>query len=156
MKKALVILLCGIMLIGVTACGSTGKIKEEIKIGKSSDINITNRDIILKIKEGTLSNGGASLILENNSDINISFGEGFWLEIEQNGKWYSLETINDYVVNLPLYHLKPKELKEMNFSWGYVFGKLPKGKYRVIKGITLELEKDNKEETYITCDFNID
>lgn len=156
MKKILIVLTTVAIILGLTGCGPKDKINEEIKIGKESDINITNRDINLKIKDGTLSNTGATLILENNSDITISFGEGFWLEAEQNGKWYALETINDYVVNLPLYYLKQNELKEMAFGWGYVFGKLPKGKYRVTKGITLEFENDNKEENYITCEFNVD
>lgn len=158
MKKIFIVLTSVVIILGLTGCGNKvdDKTNEEIKIGEESNINITDKDVSLKIKEGTLNNTGATLIIENNSDITISFGEGFGLEIEQKDKWYALENINDYVVRVPLYHLKPKELKEMTFSWGYVFGKLPKGKYRVRKGITLEFENDNKEETYITCDFNID
>lgn len=158
MKKILIVLTSVVIILSLTGCGNKvdNQTKEEIKIGEESNLNITDKDVSLKIKEGTLTNSGATLILENDSDITISFGEGFGLEIEQNDKWYALETIHDYVINLPLYNLKPKELKEMAFSWGYVFGKLPKGKYRVTKSITLEFENDNKEKTYITCDFNID
>jgi len=156
MKKVLIILLSVVMILKLTGCGSKDKMNGEIKIGKESNINITDKAVNLKLKKETLTNSGATIILENNSDITISFGNGFWLEIEQNGKWYELETINDYVVNVPLYHLKQNELKEIPFSWGYVFGKLPKGKYRVTKSITLEFENDKKEDTYVVCEFNID
>jgi len=158
MKKILIVLTSVVIILCLTGCGNKfdDKHNEEIKIGKESNINITNKAVSLKIKEETLTNSGATLILENDSDITISFGEELWIEIEQNGKWYALETINDYVVKVPLYHLKPKELKEMAFSWGYVFGKLPKGKYRVTKSITLEFENDKKEDTYVVCEFNID
>ena len=155
MKKMLVILAGVMMLFALTGCGPKDKINEEIKIGKESDINITNRDINLKIKEGTLNNTGATLIIENNSDITISFGKDYGLQIEQNGKWHYLEIINQVAIEVPLYHLKANEIKEMSISWGYAFGKLPKGKYRITKGITLEFENDKKEDTYVVGEFTI-
>lgn len=154
MKKVLIILVSGMMLFVLTGCDNK-KGNDNIKIGKESNINITDKNIILRIKDGTLSNTGATLILENSSDITISFGEDYWLEIEQNGKWYSLETINDFVVNTPLYHLKPSESKEKDIDWGYAFGTFPKGKYRITKNITLEFENDKKEDTYIVGEFTI-
>lgn len=158
MKKVFIVLTSVVIILGLSGCGNkvADKSNEEIKIGKESSINITDKAVSLKIKEGTLTNTGATIILENNCDNIISFGEGFWLEIEQNGKWYTLETINDFVVNVPLYQLKSNENKEKSISWGYVFGKLPKGKYRITKGITLELGNDKKEDTHVASEFNID
>lgn len=158
MKKILVILASVMLLFTLTGCDNkkgNDKLNDNIKIGKESNINITDKNIILRIKEGTLTNTGAVVVLENNSDITISFGEDYWLEIEQNGEWYSLETINDFVVNTPLYHLKSSESKEKSIDWGYAFGTFPKGKYRITKNITLEFENDKKEDTYIAGEFTI-
>lgn len=158
MKKILIILVSVMMLFALTGCDNkkgNDKFNNNIKIGKESNINITDKNIILKTKEETLTNTGAVVVLDNNSDIAISFGEDYWLEIEQNGKWYSLETINDFVVNTPLYHLKAGESKEKSISWSYAFGTFPKGKYRIIKAITLEFENDKKEDTYVVGEFII-
>ena len=158
MKKILIILLVVIIVFAITGCSvkkSSDKLNDNIKIGKESNINITDKNITLKIKEGTLTNTGAVIVLDNNSDITISFGEDYWLEIEQNGKWYSLKTINDFVVNTPLYHLKPSESKEKSVDWGFAFGKFPRGKYRITKGITLEFENDKKEDNFVVGEFAI-
>ncbi len=84
MKKILIILLGVIIVFAITGCSvkkSSDKLNDNIKIGKESNINITDKNITLKIKEGTLTNTGAVIVLDNNSDITISFGEDYWLEI---------------------------------------------------------------------------
>ena len=47
-KTILTILLCGITILFLTSCGS--------KIGKTSDIEITNDDVSITIKDDTLTN----------------------------------------------------------------------------------------------------
>ena len=84
MKKILIILLGVIIVFAITGCSvkkSSDKLNDNIKIGKESNINITDKNITLKIKEGTLTNTGAVIVLDNNSDITISFGEDYWLKI---------------------------------------------------------------------------
>ena len=84
MKKILIILLGVIIVFAITGCSvkkSSDKLNDNIKIGKESNINITDKNITLKIKEGTLTNTGAVIVLDNNSDITISFGEDYWWEI---------------------------------------------------------------------------
>ena len=64
MKKAiLTILLCGVMVLGMTGCG---KSKNEFDIGNKSDIKVSQNDVIMTIKEGTLTNKSATLVLTNN------------------------------------------------------------------------------------------
>ena len=64
-KKLLIIFLCGVMALGVTGCG---KSKNELDIGDKSDIKISQNDVIMTIKEGTLTNKSATLVLTNNND----------------------------------------------------------------------------------------
>ena len=59
-KTILTILLCEVMVLGMTGCG---KQKNEFDIGNKSDIKISQNDVIMTIKEGTLTNKSATLIL---------------------------------------------------------------------------------------------
>ena len=82
MKKILIILLGVIIVFAITGCSvkkSSDKLNDNIKIGKESNINITDKNITLKIKEGTLTNTGAVIVLDNNSEIKISFCEDYFL-----------------------------------------------------------------------------
>lgn len=64
--KLLGILFCGILLLGVSGC------KDKI-----------NKNVTLSLKEGTLTNKGVTLILKNNSKINYSYGEPYYIEQEK-------------------------------------------------------------------------
>lgn len=64
-KTILTILLCGVMVLGMTGCG---KSKNEFDIGNKSDIKVSKNDVIMTIKDGALTNTGATLVLTNNSD----------------------------------------------------------------------------------------
>ena len=74
-KTILTVLLCGVMVLGMTGCG---KQKNEFDIGNKSDIKISQNDVIMTIKEGTLTNKSATLVLTNYSDKNFI--------IKRNGK----------------------------------------------------------------------
>ena len=65
MKKTILIILCGVMVLGLTGCG---KSKNEFDIGNKSDIKISQNDVIMTIKEGILTNKSATLVLTNNND----------------------------------------------------------------------------------------
>ena len=58
-KTIFIILVCGTLVIGLVGCGRS---KNKIDIGEPSDIQTSQRDIVLSIKEGTLTNIGATLI----------------------------------------------------------------------------------------------
>lgn len=60
-KTMLAILLCGVMLLGVTGCGTTN----DFDIGNVSNIEINNNnDVTLSVNGETLKNTGVTLILE--------------------------------------------------------------------------------------------
>ena len=81
MKKAiLTILLCGVMVLGMTGCG---KSKNEFDIGNKSDIKVSQNDVIMTIKEGTLTNKSATLVLTNNSAKNFQYGNPYEIEIKK-------------------------------------------------------------------------
>ena len=54
-KTILTILVCGIMVLGLTGCGTN---KNEFDIGKTSNIEIVEKGVSLTVKENTLTQTG--------------------------------------------------------------------------------------------------
>ncbi len=152
MKKAiLTILLCGVMALGMTGCG---KSKNEFDIGNKSDIKVSQNDVIMTIKEGTLTNKSATLVLTNNSAKNFQYGNPYEIEIKKDGEWHKINVELDF--NLPAFQLSSKESKEIELDWENGYGKLAKGTYRIIKGIDYEYEEGKYETFNVAVEFNIE
>lgn len=132
--KLLGILFCGILLLGVSGC------KDKI-----------NKNVTLSLKEGTLTNKGVTLILKNNSKINYSYGEPYYIEQEKEGKWRKLETIHDMVFNMPAWELETGKLVELSIDWEYGYGQLESGNYRIVK----EIFKESTSNINNSVSFNV-
>ena len=85
MKKTILIILCGVMVLGLTGCG---KSKNELDIGSKSNIKISQNDVTMTIKEGTLTNKSATLVLTNNSDKNFEYGNPYEIEVKKDDEWH--------------------------------------------------------------------
>lgn len=149
-KKIFTILLCGIMVLGITGCRS---LKNEFEVGNRSDVKISQGDVSMSIKEGTLKNTGATLILTNNSDKEFQYGNPYKIEIKQNGEWYKINVEINFT--LPAFSLKSKESKEIELNWENGYGKLASGTYRIIKEINYEKEEGNFETFNVAVEFTI-
>ena len=141
MKKILLFVVLGFLILGLVGCES----KNNFKIGKESDVIIEDKDVELLIKEGTLSNTGATLILKNNSNDIISYGNPYEIEIKKDGKWRKINL--KLYFTMPLFELDPDEEKELEISWGESYGKLSKGDYRIIKSVS---------SFYVAAEFSIE
>ncbi len=140
------------MILGITGCGKT---KNEFDIGKESTIEIANNnDVTLTIKEGTLTNTGATLILTNNSDKDFQYGNPYEIEIKKDGVWHKINVEVDFTS--PSFGLKAKESKEIELKWENGYGKLSNGKYRLIKGIDYEYEEGKYEFFNVAVEFTIE
>ena len=118
-KTILTILLCGVMVLGMTGCG---KQKNEFDIGNKSDIKISQNDVIMTIKEGTLTNKSATLILTNNSDKNFQYGTPYEIEIKKDGEWHKINVELNFT--MPAFQLSARENKKIEskrckrfYSW---------------------------------------
>ena len=149
-KTILTILLCGVMVLGMTGCG---KQKNEFDIGNKSDIKISQNDVIMTIKEGTLTNKSATLVLTNNSDKNFQYGNPYEIEIKKDGEWHKINVELNF--DMPAFPLSSKESKEIELDWGNGYGKLAKGTYRIIKGINYEYEEGKYETFNVAIEFTI-
>ena len=149
-KTILTILLCGVMVLGMTGCG---KQKNEFDIGNKSDIKISQNDVIMTIKEGTLTNKSATLVLTNNSDKNFQYGNPYEIEIKKDGEWHKINVELNF--DMPAFPLSSKESKEIEIDWENGYGKLAKGTYRIIKGINYEYEEGKYETFNVAIEFTI-
>ena len=151
MKKILfAILLCGVIVLGMTGCV---KQKNELDIGNKSDIKISQNDVIMTIKEGTLTNKSATLVLTNNSDKNFQYGNPYEIEIKKDGEWHKINV--ELYFDMPAFQLSAKESKEIELDWENGYGKLAKGTYRIIKGIDYEYEEGKYETFNVAVEFTI-
>ena len=150
MKKTILIILCGVMVLGLTGCG---KSKNEFDIGNKSDIKVSQNDVIMTIKEGTLTNKCATLVLTNHSDKNFQYGNPYEIEIKKDGEWHKINAELDF--DMPAFQLSAKESKEIELDWENGYGKLAKGTYRIIKEIDYEYKEGKYETSNIAVEFTI-
>lgn len=152
MKKTIfTILICGFVVLGITGCGNS---KNEFDVGNKSDVQISRNDASLSIKDGTLKNTGATLVLTNNSDKDFQYGNPYKIEIKKGGEWHKINVQLDFT--LPAFGLKAKETKEIELDWKHGYGKLASGTYRIIKSIDYEKEEGHFETFNVAVEFTID
>lgn len=150
-KTILTILVCGFMVLGLTGCGTN---KNEFDIGKQSNIEIVEKGVSLTVKENTLTETGATLILKNDSDVDVQYGNPYEMEIKKDGEWHKINVELNFT--LPAFVLKSKETKEWEFSWEEGYGKLATGEYRIIKSIDIEKEDGTFDTFYVSAEFTIE
>lgn len=150
-KTILAILVCGVMVLGLTGCGTN---KNKFDIGNKSDIEIVEKGVSLSVKEDTLTKVGATLTLRNDSDVDVEYGEPYEIEIKKDGEWHKINVELNF--NLPAYILKSNTTKEIELKWENGYGKLASGDYRIIKGINVEKEDGTFETFYVSAEFTIE
>ena len=92
--------------------------------------NIEN--VIMTVKEETVSTAGLTVVLENNSDAELIYSEDFLLEKKIKGKWYRVPVITEsYGFEDIGYLLAPGEIEEWSVDWGWLYGNLDSGGYRI-------------------------
>lgn len=143
----------------VMVCNSLDDIKD-IFVAKNKEI-LSNKCYIkiddldgvsMTIKNDTLKNTGATLIIKDISSRKNIYGEDYELEIFKNGVWDKLAPINDITFNEIGYTVDKNNTLKLDVNWEYHYGKLKSGKYRILKG-TLEVGEGTKH--YITSEFTI-
>lgn len=106
-----------------------------------NEISGTDIEIIMQLKENTLSNTGLTMIFKNQSNIDLGYGNPYTIEKYQNGYWKTVNLINDMYFTMPSYQLNIGDSKEININWEYGYGKLSTGKYRIVKDFAYEKDK---------------
>lgn len=93
-------------------------------------------DISMEIKEGTLTNKGATIIITDTSGLDNIYGEEYKIDKKVKGKWQELKPIIDnYGFDMIGYSVSSNNQLEMNVDWEWLYGKLEHGEYRLVKKV---------------------
>ena len=125
-KKVWIIVGILIVVIGIIAIG--------VWQGHSNNQKMNQVDgVSIKIKEGTLTNTGATIIITDTTNKDYSYGEPYRIDKKENGKWREApKVIKDAFFNEPAY--LPDENNEIvrEINWEWIYGKLKPGTYRFV------------------------
>lgn len=154
MKKVFfTILICGTIILGITGCGKKATIKDDVKLNEIDGIS-------MKIKEGTLTNKGATIIIEDsNGKGKYVYGTSFRIEKKGKNNWINpKETSNNCDFTTMAYYVNEEGLLEFDQNWECMYGELEKGTYRLIKDTFLSSNKPVTEEDkkYFSVEFTIE
>lgn len=108
-------------------------------------------NITMTIKEGTLTNEGATVIITDKNEKKYDYGRWFIIEKKQNGNWVKLELLNpqDTVYGIAI-ERGNEEVVEIDVNWTEQYGKLSPGEYRLVKSF-----ESNGELKYCSTEFTI-
>ena len=139
MKKKIIILclLLALIIIGVVFFN---KEKSNLKIYQGNDIT-------LSIKENTLTNTSATIIITDNSNKKHTYGNNFIIEKKIKNTWYKLVAQETWW-ELVGYEVDENNKLELTQNWDGIYGKLKKGTYRLLK-------KVGSTNEYIYVEFEI-
>ena len=152
-KTILTILLCGVMVLGITGCGSNKKVEEKFS---PTELN----GISMAIKEGTLTEKGVTVIIKDtNGKGTYVYGTEFRIDKKENNNWIKpKETGNNCGFTEVAYYVDDDGFLEFEQNWECMYGKLEKGTYRLVKNTFLESDTPitDDEIKYFSVEFTIE
>ncbi len=113
----------------------------------------------MDIIDDTLTNTGCKIRITDYSNNLYIYGGDYYIEKKENGKWNKLELLQDHNIDLMAYHPDYNGHLEFTLNWEIIYGKLPKGYYRIVKSLLKETEPCTEEECHgyhISVEFNLD
>ena len=126
----------------------------------SAKLDLTNNNdernvekVKMSIKEGTLTQSSASIIILDNNDIPYAYDEWFRIDRKVNNKWEEVNRINNnYIVRDIAYDIRKNKKLETTVKWGDLYGELKKGEYRLVK----KVYDNDGNDIYISTEFRIE
>ncbi|MDF2671765.1 MAG: hypothetical protein K0R09_30 [Clostridiales bacterium] len=152
MKKFISIIMLILAFSILTACKSAKEIDIN-KLEKSNfDTTQQSKEVTLSVKEETINTKAESitLIYNNLSDKEYTYGQEPHLEVEADGVWYTVKTLENVAWDDIGYILSPKDNREDRFSIKNNYGELGEGNYRIVKTLY-----SNGESIYSIAKFTV-
>lgn len=145
----------------VIVCNSTDGIKD-IFVAKNINslndkCNIKTNDldgVTMTIKEGTLTNVGATVVIIDKSSRNNIYGEPYRIDQFIDGEWVELDVVieGNYAFTSIGYTVDEDNKLELKINWEWLYGKLKPGKYIIVKDTSYPGQGTSH---YITAEFEI-
>lgn len=113
--------------------------------------------VTMTVKKRTASATKLTVVLENNSSSQCTYGEYFELEKKINEIWYQVPVTieGNYGFNSIGYDLSSGDDREWAVDWNWLYGSLDAGEYRIVKDI-LDFRGTGDYDTYfLSAEFTI-
>lgn len=112
--------------------------------------------ISLSVLPGSVTPGGASFRLFHNTNAGLQFGADYTLQKLQNGKWNNLPyAIENGAFTMEAYNLPKGEPQTLAVSWGWLYGELLPGEYRLVKTVTDFRGTGDFDNYTLTAEFTV-
>lgn len=119
------------------AAARTGQMAEPVATGAQEKPG----EVILKIKEETITPAGLTVVICNDSDEDINFGRDFLLKEEKDGAWQQVTPVSEPFMTMDLLWAPAKSSEEMELYWAPFYGQLKEGRYRLIKPVSSQRKR---------------
>lgn len=140
MKKILIFVFMLIYITTLIGCAPRSKSAYHITDVENVTISITDVSPI-----------GATVTIKDNNDPAAIYGAWYKIEKQIDGDWYDIEpVIEEYGFSYIGYLPDQNNQVTFDIDWEWLYGKLPAGKYRLLKEFGV---LDNKK--YIAVEFEI-
>lgn len=107
-------------------------------------------NVSMTIKDGTLTNTGATLIITDNNEKKHLYDEWFRIDKKVDNRWEETTIINyDYIVNAIAFIIGEDGIAEEKVNWKDLYGELQQGQYRLVKRL------NGDKYSYIQTEFEI-
>ena len=116
-----------------------------------SFLSVNNDEIQYYAITKTLTNSSGTFIIENNTDDTWMEGKRY-LEKNINGIWYRFIPKQQEITLLAQFYIHPKSKFEIFENFEFKYGKLTKGKYRIINE-TIKKHDERREEKKPTAAY---
>ena len=111
-------------------------------------------NVVMTIKEGTLTRKGATVIITDISGKNYIYGTWYRIEQRIDGIWQEKHIVleGNYGWDDIAYHVDYTGHLVFDINWEWLYGILENGYYRIVKSASLP---DSLEEKYFSVEFEI-
>ena len=111
--------------------------------------------VTMTVKKGTATSTGLTVVIENDSSSQCTYGVFIELEKKINEIWYGSCLYWYCRFNCIGYDLSPGDCREWAVDWNWLYGSLESGKYRIIKDILDFRGTGDYDTYYLAAEFTI-
>jgi hypothetical protein len=119
---------------------------------------VNNLDgVTMTVQKGSTTSTGLSLVFRNTGQHNGLYGKAYSLDVLIEGIWYHVPyaVANGGTFVSIGYGLDPGATTYMDVDWSWLYGKLPAGDYRIIKGISDFRGSGDSDEYILAAEFSL-
>lgn len=159
MKRYTALVFLLICIFTVTGCNKVPAIDNQLEnTSKNKDVIVNNLPgVAIDIKENTLSNKEATIVVNNESEHSLTFGSVYSIEKEVDENWseipYVIQSVGWDSIGYEVLANSSYEFEATNWEW--LYGTLEAGKYRFIKDASIGSGED-LVNYYFAVEFSLE